>query len=65
MKGYLTVHEFAREVGITVATLRAWLTARRVTSTKIGRTRWIPETEILRLVQEGMRPALKGVRRVA
>jgi excisionase family DNA binding protein len=57
---WLTVTEFAEELGITVAAVRRWLLERRISSTRIGRLVRIPASEINRLVEAGLRPARSG-----
>jgi len=54
---WLTVNEFADELGISVAAVRRWLLERRISSTRIGRLVRIPASEINRLVEMGLRPA--------
>jgi excisionase family DNA binding protein len=54
---WLTVNEFADELGISVAAVRRWLLERRISSTRIGRLVRIPASEISRLVETGLRPA--------
>jgi excisionase family DNA binding protein len=50
------VIEAARQLGISVWTLRKKAYQREIASVKIGTKLPIPESEMVRLVQEGMRP---------
>jgi excisionase family DNA binding protein len=54
----LRVDEFASELNITVAAVRRWLLFRKISAVKVGRLIRIPETEIARLISEGLRPAV-------
>jgi excisionase family DNA binding protein len=54
---WLTVSEFAQELGITRACVRRWLLERKLSSTRLGRLVRIHRGEIERLVQAGIRPA--------
>ena len=53
----MNVHQFADSLGITVAAVRRWLLERRVTHIKIGRCVRIPESEVDRIIDAGLRPA--------
>jgi len=50
------VKDAARQLGISVWTLRKRAYEGDVASVKIGAKLLIPESEIARLIQEGMRP---------
>jgi excisionase family DNA binding protein len=53
----LNVREFAASFGCTVSCARRWISERRIVSVKVGRRLVrIPETEIERLIGEGLRP---------
>jgi excisionase family DNA binding protein len=53
----LSVAQFAEALGVTVACCRRWILERKITFTKIGRLVRIPETEVSRLISEGLHPA--------
>jgi excisionase family DNA binding protein len=60
----LTVPEFAEACGCTVACVRRWILERRIASVKVGRRLVrIPDTEVERLLIEGLRPAVASNRR--
>jgi excisionase family DNA binding protein len=54
----LTLDEAAARLGMKVITLRMWASRRRIARCKIGRSVRIPESEITRIVEESMIPAL-------
>lgn len=56
-KSLLKVDEFAARLDVTPACVRRWLLERKISSTRIGRLVRIPESEINRLVECGLRPA--------
>jgi excisionase family DNA binding protein len=56
-KPLLKVNEFAARLDVTPACVRRWLSERKIASTRIGRLVRIPESEINRLVECGLRPA--------
>ena len=58
----LTVPEFATALGVTQAGVRKWLLERRICSVKIGRLVRIPNGELQRLIEEGMRPRREAQR---
>ena len=49
----------AKELGISLGTLRDWIWKRKIGSFKTGRVR-IPESEIQRMKREAWRPPAKG-----
>jgi excisionase family DNA binding protein len=54
----LTAEQFAERLGIKLSTTRAWLLARRISKVRVGRRAIrIPESEVERIVREGMIPA--------
>ncbi len=54
---FLTVKQFAAELGLAEVTVRVWLAARKLAFVRFGRAVRIPVSEIQRLVDEGMNPA--------
>lgn len=56
----LTIPAAAARLGVTEATIRAWVWRRKIAYRKIGRAVRIPQSEIDRINNEGMRPALEG-----
>ncbi len=55
-----TVRESAQELGLSVHTVRAWIAQRRIAHLRLGRAIRIPESEIRRLLQAGLRPARRS-----
>ena len=53
-----TIAEAARELNLSAHTIRAWITQRRVSFVRLGRSIRIPEEEIARLLSRGKVPAL-------
>jgi len=56
----MTVNEFAEAASLAPITVRKLIASRRLTSTKIGRCRRIPSTELDRLIADGLTPAITG-----
>jgi excisionase family DNA binding protein len=54
----LTLEDAARRLGMRPVTLRMWASARKIARCKIGRAVRIPESEIERIIQSSMIPAL-------
>src|SRR5258708_6339453 len=54
-----TVSEAAKELALSVHTLRAWIAARRIAHIRLGRAIRIPAAEIRRLIDENTVPAIK------
>ena len=54
-----TVREAADEMGLSPATLRAWIRQRRIGYMRLGRAVRIPAREIRRLVEDGTVPAVR------
>jgi excisionase family DNA binding protein len=50
--------EAADRLGVTVATLRAWIYRRSISYTKIGRSVRLSEATIESIIERGARPAL-------
>jgi excisionase family DNA binding protein len=57
-----TVREAADELGLSPATIRAWIRQRRIGYVRLGRAVRIPATEIHRLVERGTVPAIQESR---
>lgn len=55
----LTLAEFCQPLHITIACARRWIMERKITTVKIGRLVRIPQSELERIVKNGMRPALQ------
>ena len=55
-----TVRETAEELGLSPATVRAWIRERRIGYVRLGRAVRIPASEIRRLVERGTVPAIRG-----
>ena len=53
----LTPQQFGDEIGLKVATVRAWVLRRKIDVVRVGRAVRIPHTEIERLTREGFTPA--------
>ena len=56
---HLTVKQAASELNVSVHTIRAWLSRRRLGYVRLGRAVRIPAAEIDRLVERGTVPARK------
>jgi excisionase family DNA binding protein len=54
----LTLEEAAGRLGMKVVTLRMWAVRRRIARCKIGRSVRIPESEIDRIIESSLVPAL-------
>lgn len=52
----LSVEEFSATLNITVSCVRRWILERRIATVKLGRLVRIPQTELERLVNAGLRP---------
>lgn len=57
-KRWYTVPEFAAELRLSIACVRAWTRKRRIAVLRAGRPVRIPVEEAERIVQEGFRPAV-------
>jgi excisionase family DNA binding protein len=53
----LSIPQFSEALGLTVSGTRRWLLERRVAHVKVGRLVRIPESELVRIVADGFRPA--------
>ena len=54
-----TVAEAAGELGLSVHTIRAWVTARRLAHIRLGRAIRIPAAEIRRVIEQNTVPAIE------
>jgi excisionase family DNA binding protein len=62
-RGVITIPEAARVLGLKEATIRAWILRRKISYCKIGsKSVRIPTSEIDRILQENVVPALGGSR---
>jgi excisionase family DNA binding protein len=60
-----SVREAANELGLSAATIRSWVRKRRIGYVRLGRAVRIPASEIRRLLEQGMVPAvLRGFHNV-
>ncbi len=57
-----TVQEAADELGLSPATIRAWIRQRRIGYVRLGRAVRIPANEIHRIVERGTVPAIPEVK---
>jgi excisionase family DNA binding protein len=53
----LTVRQAADVLNLSQATIRAWLARRKLGHVRLGRAIRIPQTEIQRILSQGMIPA--------
>ena len=56
--GLRTVEQAAAELCVSVHTIRAWIARRKIGCVRLGRAVRIPKSEITRLIEQGMVPAL-------
>ena len=54
----LTLEQAAERLGLKPVTLRMWASARKIARVKIGRAVRVPESEIARIIERGLIPAL-------
>jgi excisionase family DNA binding protein len=54
----LTLEQAAERLGMKTVTLRMWASGRKIARVKIGRAVRIPESEITKIVERGLIPAL-------
>jgi excisionase family DNA binding protein len=52
----LTVRETAERLGLRECTIRAWLSARKISFVRLGRAVRIPESEVSRLIETNTVP---------
>ena len=56
----LSIPAFSERMGgISIWTTRKWIHEGKVASVKVGSRRMIPESEVSRLIQAGLEPALQ------
>jgi excisionase family DNA binding protein len=55
----MTIQRFADEIGISVWTARQYAYDGKIASVKIGKRLQVPATEVDRLIEQNMRPALQ------
>jgi len=53
-----TIQQSAQELGLSPATLRAWMRQGRIGYVRLGRAVRIPASEIRRLIERGTVPAI-------
>ena len=53
----LKIREFCDALGLTEAAVRRWISTRRIATVKVGRLVRIPNAELQRIIQIGLRPA--------
>lgn len=54
---FLTIDEVAAHLKVTPACIRRWILVRKITIVKVGRLVRIPHSEVVRIIEEGLRPA--------
>ena len=54
----LTLEQAAERLGLRPVTVRMWASARKIGRVKIGRAVRIPETEVTKIIERGLIPAL-------
>ena len=57
-----TVDQAARDLNVSVHTIRAWIARRKLGSVRLGRAVRIPASEISRLVENGTIPPIEDRR---
>jgi excisionase family DNA binding protein len=60
----LSIKDFAASLGISVWTVRGWAYRGRIASVKLGARMMIPTTELDRVINENLRPAIGRTQRV-
>lgn len=62
--GLLTIEQAAVSLGLKVPTIRRWMERRKISYVRVGgRATRIPQSEIHRLIDEGLIPAISPERR--
>jgi excisionase family DNA binding protein len=56
----MRVQQFAETLGISVHCARSWAYQRKIASIKLGKLLFIPTSEIDRLLEENLVPAVSG-----
>jgi excisionase family DNA binding protein len=54
----LTLEQAAERLGLKPVTVRMWASARKIARVKLGRAVRIPESEIAKIIERGLIPAL-------
>jgi excisionase family DNA binding protein len=54
MEALRSIHITAERLGVSPWTIRSWASNGRLKSVKLGSRRMIPESEILRIISEGL-----------
>jgi len=54
----LTLEQAAERLGLKPVTVRMWASARKISRVKLGRAVRIPESEIAKIIERGLIPAL-------
>jgi excisionase family DNA binding protein len=54
----LTLEQAAERLGMRPVTLRMWASSRKIARVKLGRAVRIPESEIAKIIERGLIPAL-------
>jgi excisionase family DNA binding protein len=54
----LTLEQAAEQLGLKPVTVRMWASARKIARVKIGRAVRIPASEIAKIIERGLIPAL-------
>jgi excisionase family DNA binding protein len=52
-----TVQKAADQLAMAPVTIRTWMASRRIGYVKLGRSVRIPQSEIIRIIKQGMTPA--------
>ena len=54
----ISIQVAAAQLGLRPVTIRLWAAARKIASVLLGRRRLIPSSEVTRLIEENLIPAL-------
>ena len=57
-----TVDQAARDLNVSVHTIRAWIARRKLGSVRLGRAVRVPASEITRLIERGTIPPIEDRR---
>jgi excisionase family DNA binding protein len=60
MRKLMSVPAVCEATGLKAPTIRAWATARRIASVKLGKRLLIPRDEVEKLIEDNLRPARSG-----
>lgn len=58
MQKLLSIAEFSERTSLKRGTIRLWAKQRKIASVQLGRRRLIPESELTRLIETNLMPAL-------